>query len=1151
MTALPDQQHRELALDVGNSFIVQAPAGSGKTELLSLRYLSLLSICDEPEEVLAITFTRKAASEMKARILAALASAERDGATTELDDSLAQRRHRIASAALKRAAERDWKILANPNRLKIQTIDSFCFNLASRIPLLSQVGGNPNLTADLERCSDAAIATTLATLNDGTPLSDDIAMLLSHLDNDITQAEKLLTNLLANRDQWLTHILDLHDACQIDRDYLQNSLAELISESLDEVRRFLLDYEPELVELINHAARYLPDFHHCYIDDYQPLSRLPASQPETMAYWQLLSSILLTQKDSWRARIDKRDGFPSSIEGDKEQTALCKMRKQQWSSLLAQLAPEEGLRQGLAYVKLLPDPALEDQQWDFLTALARVLRYLNAQLLLSFRQFKLVDHSQVAAAALSALGSEGEPTDLALALDHRIQHILVDEFQDTSKIQTDLLRLLTTGWEAHDGRTLFLVGDAMQSVYGFRNANVGIYLSVREEGLGDIPLQPLTLQSNFRSQTNVVQWVNQVFATVFPTTANSSRGAVPYSPSVAQQAAIPGQGITAELIGYEADQKPLAQQLEACRVAQRVLQLRQAEPGASIAILVRNRSHLQDLIPELRAAGIQWQATDIDKLDSLPVIDDLQSLTRAILNLGDRIAWLAILRAPWCGLTLADLHSIALDAGDQSIWSSLQNYQHIPMLSTDGRDRLADFTRIVGYALSLRGYCSLHQLVESAWTLLRGAALATDKVEQSSVAYYLELLKEHESGGTLRDYHDFAGKVATAFTPSRVQQTEDSAVHVMTMHKAKGLEFDHVILPGLGAVSRGESRSLLEWHERVNQHGEARLFIAALSRSGGDDDPLYRLLRFEKKRKSEYEDVRLLYIATTRARKSAHLTSVIERNKNGEVTPRKGSLLNYIWPQLQSMDQPQCQLKNLEELTTNQHVPPSIGLAISNQNKLTAIKRFKQPLRLSETEHSYLNPLLKDGSEQSLSQDRLLKESNHEPATTIGTLIHQALEQLVKTPESFTNPAAREHRQNFWRMRLQPLIAEPGDLDEAIDFIETTLTTCQQSSESAWLFDRKLQDSQAELAISKLVSGHLYQFVLDRTFIDHEGVRWIVDYKTAVPDSSLTIEEFVDQQCQLHAGQLATYRQLFEEMESRPVRTALLLTSLPRLVELQ
>ena len=128
---LADQAHRSQALDITQSFSVQAPAGSGKTELLSLRYLKLLSVSEQPEEVLAITFTRKAASEMRDRIIKSIAWAA--SFNTDKDpifaDDLESKRFEIASAALKQNNRLDWHVLENPSRLRVQTIDSFCHYL--------------------------------------------------------------------------------------------------------------------------------------------------------------------------------------------------------------------------------------------------------------------------------------------------------------------------------------------------------------------------------------------------------------------------------------------------------------------------------------------------------------------------------------------------------------------------------------------------------------------------------------------------------------------------------------------------------------------------------------------------------------------------------------------------------------------------------------------------------------------------------------------------------------------------------------------------------------------------------------------------------------------------------------------------------------
>src|SRR5690606_390298 len=143
--------------------------------------------------------------------------------------------------------------------------------------------------------------------------------------------------------------------------------------------------------------------------------------------------------------------------------------------------------------------------------------------------------TETSLAALRALGGEGEPTDLALRLDYRIRHILVDEFQDTSSMQFHLIEKLVAGWEPGDGRTLFIVGDGMQSCYGFRNANVGLFLRARDQGIGPVRLQALKLRVNFRSDSSVVNWVNAVFSAAFPPVDDIARGGVCYSASESSQ----------------------------------------------------------------------------------------------------------------------------------------------------------------------------------------------------------------------------------------------------------------------------------------------------------------------------------------------------------------------------------------------------------------------------------------------------------------------------------------------------------------------------------------------------------------------------------------------------------------------------------------
>ena len=142
---------------------------------------------------------------------------------------------------------------------------------------------------------------------------------------------------------------------------------------------------------------------------------------------------------------------------------------------MAELSESDTLRSALAAVTRLPESTFEDSQWGALAALRLALQHLVAELRLLFSERNTIDFIEMALAAQRALGEVDAPSELLLALDRRLQHILVDEFQDTSHSQLRLLELLTAGWERRDGRTLFLVGDPMQSIYRFRNADMALF----------------------------------------------------------------------------------------------------------------------------------------------------------------------------------------------------------------------------------------------------------------------------------------------------------------------------------------------------------------------------------------------------------------------------------------------------------------------------------------------------------------------------------------------------------------------------------------------------------------------------------------------------------------------------------------------------
>src|SRR5579885_405643 len=195
-----DHLQRAEALNTAISCIVQAPAGSGKTELLTQRFLKLLAEVDEPHEILAITFTRAATAEMRSRILQQLEKARAEKYDPALE---------TARKALAHSEKRGWRLLEQPQALNIQTIDSLCLRIAYEQPLLAQMGGHMQPQDDTRPLYDEAARRTLANLGGpGKDIHEALMHLLARRDNNLAEAQRLIAEMLASRDQWL-HIFPL------------------------------------------------------------------------------------------------------------------------------------------------------------------------------------------------------------------------------------------------------------------------------------------------------------------------------------------------------------------------------------------------------------------------------------------------------------------------------------------------------------------------------------------------------------------------------------------------------------------------------------------------------------------------------------------------------------------------------------------------------------------------------------------------------------------------------------------------------------------------------------------------------------------------------------------------------------------------------
>lgn len=1102
-----DEEQRKRALDPARSFIVQAPAGSGKTELLIQRYLRLLTTVDEPEEVLAITFTLKAAGEMRGRIVSALRAAELPSQDLPVHLRLS---HELARQVLDDPRRGDWQLLRHPARLRISTIDAVNAWLASRAPLSAGSSATRTVTDTPEILYQEAARATLALLGQGGDLADHVAVVLRHVDNDTERFERLIVNMLPKREQWLRQVL----AAGGDRKVMEAPLRELTAHILRAAAGCLdKELKAELRSLLDFAARQLKATDPAAaLVAWEQVSEFPAADPAQLSLWRALTDALLTAAGGFRRRVDKRSGFPPGCP-----------EKDRFLQLLVDCAARPGLLERLLDVRSLPGTTYERGQWEVLQSLLEVLKLAAAQLQLVFARRSATDFAEVAADALQALGEPLAPSGLGLALDHRIRHILVDEFQDTSLSQFQLLHRLTEGWSPGDGRTIFLVGDPMQSIYRFRQAEVGIFMRVRDDGIGSLRPEFVRLAANFRSVPGVIDWVNRVFGRTFPDHDDALLGTVRYAASQAQRRPRAGtsSGVVVHWLGGD-------DRAEAREVVRIVSEKARESPDQRICILVRSRSHAAEILAAMRTAGVPFVAPEIENLEHSAVAQGLLALTRALLHPADRLAWIGVLRAPWCGLSLADLHSLLAVDLQRCVPELLRDAVGTGRLSEAGQRAIERLHAIAERAERRRGGVILRDLVEGAWLDLAGPATVREEAEMETARTFFELLDVVDTGGDCPDLLAL-GELMSSRKGSL--GSGEPAVQIMTVHKAKGLEFDTVIIPGLAKAPRGDTSPLLAWQEVHVGDGRSAAILAPMDPTGEEPDPLYRYLLQLEQRKRSAEIDRLLYVACTRAREHLHLLARLDlkRDKStGELSlraPRSGSFLEHLWPALQGDAAGQ-----LAELPLAENDDDDAVVWVQPR-----IRRLPLHWKVPASPPALH---LATASEMHGPGEPVVYEWASRWAMHAGSVIHRWLQVIAEEGLGKFDATRIEQLTGLWRRQLQALGTPDEDLDKAVGRVAQGLSGAIRDDNGRWILCADHVEAECELPLTVCEGAGFRSLVIDRTFVTADGERWLIDYKTGTHEGG-DLEGFLRIECERHRAQLRLYRDALAAFDCRPVRAAL------------
>ncbi|WP_395946453.1 UvrD-helicase domain-containing protein [Caedibacter taeniospiralis] len=1080
---IPDDAHaRKQALDYRQSFIVQAPAGSGKTETLTQRYLNLLAHVDAPEEIIALTFTNKAANEMHHRIYQALMDAK---STRTSDESHKKLTLELAQAALKQSQLKHWHILNNPKRLRITTIDAFCQLLSKQLVFETDEAFSAEVTDSPELLYEKAIDQLIADTTDTSPYYQDFYQLLLHLDNNISNVKQLFTNLLSTREQWLPILLQSELPYQNGthtRSTIESGFLALFRALCQKATHLLCLDQKTYSERLGQIMAFCDQ-----TDSNQSVDEDLASSFENNYnhpfFWQRLIKLLFTSELQFRKTYNAKQGLPA-----KDPTA--EAHKKWLLTYIEQFSDEDKLKiydvisELVFYEKLIFD----DSEWQILKAITQISLRLVQYLKLVFKQQGLLDFNEVSLQALSALGNEDSPTELMLYLDHQIRHLLIDEFQDTSILQFKLLQMLTLEWRPDDGKTLFVVGDPMQSIYRFRQAEVNQFLEVKSQGINQIKPKFLQLHCNFRSQKSIVDWVNKSFSQIFPAEDDMNYGGISYAYASTLSEINDQEAVGLSLFSDDQD--------EADYVAHEIKHYLQKHPVHHIAILARTRTQLKTMIPILKAHQIKLVENEIETFYRQPIVVDLVSLAAILTNPEQEIYWMSLLQSSLFGFSLNELDRVKktsiCEHEDFSFCSQLFTY--------------LDHNR--GYAHQQKAYYFLQWLVDMPFIGLRGSL-----IDRLSILWQkLDGMNIHAAQKSL--YTSFLALLDGHLTPDKtsianmdclidtlkrkyISIPSQAQVSIMTIHKAKGLEFDFVILPQLDKGSRvDESPLFLHESVRLTDH-KVHLLLSPIKHSWDRSAPaLYRVIQNMQRKRAAYEQQRLLYVAITRA-KSKLLLTAITGNDRDQPAAKSNSLLALLQP------------LNLP-WNAAAHQDKSNRLSQDKAERLACYKPIKQVSHYSiSSTDIFPSMLLQDELNHPDMNELIISEDRQ-----MGSAFHQLFNYLCRNPghigdwQAYFSLCAHEY-------------ALSGTLKiKALNHARLAVEHTQQHY--PWIFSATGMSEQAMLSLN---FDKLKKNIADRIIVDNSQYH-IVDYKFTSPVVGETLEDFLKVQEAHYSEQLKTYQTL-------------------------
>ncbi|HEV7431578.1 MAG TPA: 3'-5' exonuclease, partial [Steroidobacteraceae bacterium] len=612
-----------------------------------------------------------------------------------------------------------------------------------------------------------------------------------------------------------------------------------------------------------------------------------------------------------------------------------------------------------------------------------------------------------------------------------------------------------------------------------------------------------------------ISWVNEYGAAAFPRHDDARLAAIRYLPALSAREDIEGAVTVHPSFGGDAA-------AEAREIAALIGTCRERDPTATVAVLVNSRQHAAPIVAALQAKGVAIRGVRLEPLRERPVVRDLCALARALQHLGDRTAWLALLHAPQCGLTLAQLQALA-ESQSATLWELVCAAAGEARLDADARSRLARVSAALAPALlGSERALPLWQRVHRAWLRLGGPAAYEEERDLLDAQEFLQALaiEPHPERLAGDAFDEFSAELYAAPSSAAVK----GVVEILTLHGAKGLEWDVVIVPGIGRAQRSDREPLLHWLDLPTTAGESELLLSPISAQGARGArTLANYIRRLRKERARLEKARVLYVAATRARRQLHWFGALPAGSEGELAPRKDTLLAILWPTI---------AQSFRHLQREPTAPPAPCMTSA---QATAPLQW----RLAADWAPQDLPAPVHATRLELS----LREAAVEPeylwvglsARAVGTIVHAELQRLALRPQL---PASADAGPESYYGWLAELGVEPSERGAAALRIHEALSKTLRDPRGRWLLGNEHREVHSEWRLTGRHAGRIVNVIIDRMLIDAQGERWLVDYKTSSHEGG-DLEGFLLQEAERYGSQLQRYAALVAQISPGPVRAAL------------